>query len=143
MTREWCDWQASITTWVNEKDELGHPDWNPLTCTGMQQFVAYALRHQLGSPGGIDPGGVCEQVFLSMGGFKRVEQIVHEAWSVSLRSPPTMELSTGGADDEEMKKLMQAAQEYAATLYSKLRGQKEASDSLNTAKMDVAAFDTG
>merc|ERR550537_611477 len=81
-------------------------------------------------------------MFLAKGGINKVKSLIQDAWVASLRSGPSMELSTA-VDDAAMKEAMEKAQAYAASIFSKLRGQKEAFDDLNTAKMDTAAFDSG
>lgn len=141
MTKDWCSWQASVTSWVGKKDEYGHPDWDHRTCSNMETLMAFALKDDLNNfETGFSAQQVCKKVFLTIGAVHRTDGLVQDAWSTSLRGAP----AGGGipaGDDAEMKKLLQHAQEYANEIFSKLRGQKAAYDSLNTAKMDTAAFD--
>jgi len=142
MTKDWCLWQASVSSWVGNQEEFGHPDWTHRTCTGMENYVAFALRDQLSDAnGGLSAQQVCKKVFLTIGAVHRSEAIVQDAWATSLRGAPTSGLP--GPDNAEMKKMLQEAQAYANKIFSKLRGQKAAFEDLNTAKMDTAAFDPG
>lgn len=141
MVGSWCTWQASMTSWVGRAQELGHPEWNFRTCSGMQYFVALFLRNELGTSGAIPPGLVCTKIFLEMPAVYRVEQLIKDAWSgpagrkldndLLAAAPPG-----GGVD----KKLLRAMQEYAEGLFSKMRGQRDAFFDLNGAKMDDNAF---
>lgn len=143
QTRGWCHWQASVTSWVGAKEEYGHPDWDFRRCNGMEQFMAFNLRNELktGSTAGIAPQQVCVKILLSTNLVHRVDNMIKEAWAVSLRSAPTSAGSLPSAQDAEMKKLMQASQDAADALYSKLRQRKKAFDDMTAAKMDSAAFD--
>lgn len=138
MTKDWCNWQASITDWVNSGDENGHPDWNYRNCNGMANFVGYALRNNLKD--GMPAGKVCKLLFMAKGAVSRVDALIADAWTTSLRAGPSMELLTAG-DAEANKAAMAKAAAYAASIFGKLRGQKKAFDDINSAKMDTAAFD--
>merc|ERR1719174_1173792 len=81
MTKDWCSWQSSVTSWINARAEFGHPDWDPRTCTNMAQMVAFALRDIVDSEAGIGPQGVCAKIFLSVGAIQRVEEIIADVWS--------------------------------------------------------------
>jgi hypothetical protein len=140
MTKGWCAWQASVTSWVGKKDEYGHPDWDSRTCTNMENFMAFIMHDSLHDfETGWSAQQICKKAFLAIGAVHRTDGLVQDAWSTSTRSGPV----GGGvpaADDAEMNKLLQHAQEYANTIFSKLRGQKTAFDNLNGAKMDTASF---
>mmetsp|Transcript_48356 Transcript_48356/g.87430 ORF Transcript_48356/g.87430 Transcript_48356/m.87430 type:complete len:644 (+) Transcript_48356:98-2029(+) len=144
MTKDWCGWQASVTSWTGLKEEYGHPDWDHRRCAGMVQFMAFALRNELkmDSKDGMSPQQVCKNVFLSINTVHRVDKMIKDAWTVTLRSSPTSAGAIPSADDEAMKELMQKTQEFADGLYSKLRGRKKAFEDLTAAKMDTAAFST-
>lgn len=140
LTKDWCSWQASITDWIGKKGELGHPDWDFRNCNNMAGFVGYALRNLMDV--GLGAGAVCEKMFLAKGAVHKVDSLVQDAWVASLRAGPDLGLSTD-VDDAAMKEALAKAQAYAKSIYDKLRGQKEAFDNLNTAKMDTSAFDKG
>jgi hypothetical protein len=141
MTKDWCSWQSSVTSWVGQSEELGHPDWDQRRCGGMESLTAFALREYLDTNTGLSSAQVCKKLFLTLGAVHRVDQIVNDAWSVSLRAPPGLGLTTAPSNDEEMKALMAEATKFADALFSKLRGQKQAFDAANNAKMDVKAFE--
>jgi hypothetical protein len=141
MTRDWCRYQASVTTWVGKEQEFGHPDWDSRTCEGMSGFVAYALKDDLNSGAGLSSHHICGKLFGAKGAIHRVEQLVKEAWVGSFRSPPEVKTVEGGTDPEMEAKLA-AAQKYAQAIYGKMNAQKTAFDDLNAAKMDTAAFES-
>lgn len=140
MTKDWCRWQSSVTSWVGQKEEYGHPDWKYRDCEAMANYVAYALRDHLSSEKGLGAGNVCAALFIAQGAVHRVDQLVKDAWTVSLRKAPTLASTTALGNDEEIKKLMEKAQAYADGLYNKMRKQAEGFKELNGAKMDTAAF---
>lgn len=140
MAEDWCMWQASTTTWVGKKDEVGHPDWNPRTCDAMSQLVAFALRNTLDSDQGVSPYNVCSQLFLGLSQVHRVDQLVKEGFTTALRSPPSF-TAPNPSDDPEMKKMLKAAQSYADSIFGRLRGQKAAVDKFNAIKMDTKAWE--
>merc|ERR1719378_1134140 len=47
MTKDWCSWQASVTSWVGQKEEYGHPDWDHRTCSNMESFMAFVLKDDI------------------------------------------------------------------------------------------------
>jgi len=142
MTKDWCSWQASVSSWVGKQEEFGHPDWDHRTCANMQTFMAFVLKDSLSdTQTGLNAQQVCKKLFLTIGGVHRTEQIVDQAWVLqSTRSAP----EGGGipsGDDDTMKDMLAEAQKQANKIFSALRGQKSAYEELNTAKMDTAAFD--
>jgi len=140
MTKDWCIWQASVTSWVGADDEMGHPDWDHRTCTGMQALVAYALKDDLSDKyNGLSGIAVCKKVFLAIGTVHRAEGIVAEAWNTATRAAPTSGLPA--VDDAEMKKLMQEVQAHANKVFGAMRGAKAAASAITETKMDTAAFD--
>lgn len=141
LTKGWCVWQASVHTWVGKKEEHGHPDWTHRTCTNMQNLLAFALRDQLSDKySGLSAQQVCKNIFNTINGVHRTNTIiVKEAWAASLRGAPSSGLPA--ADDSEMKKMLQEAQEQANKIFGALRKQKSAYEALNNNKMDAAAFD--
>jgi len=141
MTRNWCRWQSSITTWVGQKEEYGRPDWNRHTCDSMAQLVAFSFRDDLESPAGYTPPQVCRKLFLTIGAVHRVAALVDDAWSISMRGAAAGNAAPPSAGDAEMKKLLQAAASYSDEVFGKLRAQQQAFNDLNTAKMDVSSFD--
>lgn len=141
MTKDWCRWQGSVTSWAGSGDEYGHPDWNFRTCEAMGNLVSFALRNHLDSEAGFTAHNVCTNLFLAHGPIHRVSQFVKEAWQFPmLRTGPDAGVTTA-IDDTEQKKMLQMAQKYADALYGKMRRQKEAFEDLNNAKMDLAAFE--
>lgn len=141
MTKGWCAWQSSVTSWVGKSQEFGHPDWTHRTCSGMQNLIAFSLRDELAdTKTGLSAQQVCKKIFASINSVHRTEAIVKDAWITSLRGAPASGIPA--ADDADMKKMMQEAQAYANKIFSKLRGQKAAFEKLNTKKMDMAAFNT-
>jgi len=143
MTGSWCSWQASMTSWVGRAQELGHPEWNFRTCAGMQYFVAWLLRNELGTSAGRPAGFVCSKYFLSIGAMYTTEKLIKDAWSgPSGRVLDNTRLAvSGGGGGGPDKELMRAMQEYAEALFSKMRGQRDAFMDMNGAKMDESAFD--
>lgn len=142
MTGDWCKWQASMISWIDRKDELGHPDWTASTCDGMTYLLSYILRDILDSSKGISSGRLCKEVFLAMPALHRVKGIVWEAWngqSGRKLDNGLLKISQPSGPDPE---LVRKAQEYAAAIFGKLRAQKEAFSELNDAKMDTSSFDT-
>lgn len=144
MTKDWCGWQASVTSWTGLDEEYGHPDWDLRRCAGMTQFIAFSLRNELktDSTAAMSAQQVCKNIFLASNTVHRVDKMIKDAWVVTLRSAPTSAGSLPSADDEEVKKLMEKTQEYANSLYGKLRDRKKAFQDLTAAKMDSAAFST-
>jgi len=137
MTKDWCNWQSSATSWVGDADITGHPEWDFRRCNGMKALVAFALHNDLDK--GLGAADVCNRVFLTLGAIEWHEGMVKTAWEPGpLRVIKTPGLST--APDPNAKKLLEEAQEYANKMFSKLRGQKEQFNDLNNAKMDDAAF---
>jgi len=140
MTKDWCVWQASVTSWIGKADEMGHPDWTHRTCTNMQNMLSFSLKDELADrESGLSAQQVCKKLFLTIGAVHRTEAIVADAWTMSLRGAPTSGIPA--VDDAEMKRLMQEVQENANKIFNKLRGQKAAFEDLNNAKMDPSAFD--
>lgn len=139
MTKDWCSWQASMTDWIGQKDELGHPDWDHRTCDGMALFMAFALRNNMKD--GLTTHAVCQKLFLAKGAIKKVNKLVKDAWVASLRAHPDLGL-TNAVDEEAAAAALQAAQKYAASIFGKLREQKKAFDDINSAKMDTSSFDS-
>jgi len=137
MTKDWCGWQASMTDWIGQSSELGHPDWDHRTCDSMALFVAYALRNDLQA--GLTSHKVCQKLFLAKGAIKRVNKLIKDAWVASVRGPPIPGLASA-VDDKAAAAALQAAQAYANAIFGKLREQKKAFDDINSAKMDTSAF---
>lgn len=144
LTKAWCTWQASVSSWVGQQDEFGHPDWNHRTCSNMENFMAFNLKDQLPDRHtGLSAQQVCKTVFLTIGAVHRTDSIVHEAWAMqSTRAAPEGGFANPSAGDDGMKELMKQAQEMSQKVFSALRGQKEAYEKLNGAKMDTSAFDS-
>lgn len=142
MTKDWCSWQASVSSWVGKQDEFGHPDWNHRTCTNMQVFMAFVLKDELhDTKSGLGAQQICKKIFLNIGAVHRTESIVQEAWVMqSTRAAPEGGSIPSG-DDQGMKDLMAEAQAAAAKIFGAMRGQKAAFEDLNNAKMDTSAFD--
>lgn len=140
MTKDWCGWQASMTDWIGQKDELGHPDWNHRTCDGMAQFTAFALRNNMKDA--LTSHAVCQKLFLAKGAVKKIAKLIKDAWVASLRASPDLGLANQG-DDAAAAAALQAAQKYAEQIFGKLRDQKKAFDDINGAKMDTSAFGDG
>lgn len=136
MAKDWCSWQASVTSWVGQKNELGHPDWKFETCVGMSNLVAFALKDSLDSDAGLSAPKVCGKLFQALGTVHRVDSLVADAWTLSLRAGPSLGMSVS-VDDAAVKALLAKTQDYASSLYGKLRGQKEAFEDVNKAKMDL------
>jgi len=137
MTKDWCNWQSSVTSWVGNADGTGHPEWDFRRCNGMEQLVTFALKNDLDK--GLGASDVCNRVFLSLGAVEWHENQVKDAWAAGpLRVIKSPGLST--AADPNAEKLLKEAQEYANKLYSKLRGQKEMFNDLNSVKMDDESF---
>lgn len=136
MTKDWCSWQSSVTSWVGDADQTGRPEWDFRRCHNMKMLAAFAVRSHLST--GLTAGAVCNQVFLAFGAAEWHENQVNDAWAVALRSPPKTGLAT--AIDPAMKKVLEDAQKYANSVYSKMRDQKKMFEGLNGAKMDTAAF---
>jgi len=143
MTKDWCAWQASVSSWVGQKDEFGHPDWTHRTCSNMQIFMAYVLKDNLAdTQGGLSAAQVCKKIFLGIGPVHRTESIVSGAWDMqSTRAAPVGGGVPSGSDSG-MADLMAQAQEAANKIFSMMRGQAAAYNDLNNAKMDTAAFDS-
>jgi len=137
MTKDWCGWQASMTDWIGQKDELGHPDWDHRTCDAMELFTAFALRNNMQD--GLTSHAVCQKLFLAKGAIKKINKLIKDAWVASLRKSPDLGLATAG-DDAAAAAALQAAQKYASAIFGKLREQKKAFDDINSAKMDTSAF---
>lgn len=139
MTKAWCGWQSGVASWVGQKEEFGHPDWSPRTCSGMQNLVAFAMRDDLANTtGGFSAQQVCKKIFLTIGSVHRAEGLVKAAWeSPGLRGPPESGLPP--ADDADMQAMLLEAQEYANAVYSKLRHQKVKYEKLNNLRADMAA----
>lgn len=137
MTKDWCNWQSSATSWVGDGDITGHPEWDFRRCNGMKTLVAFALHSDLDK--GLGASDVCNKVFLTLGSIEWHEGQVKDAWAPGpLRVIKTPGLSTKA--DPNAEKLLKEAQEYANKMYSKLRGQKEQFNDLNSVKMDDGAF---
>jgi len=140
LTKSWCAWQASVSSWVDKVQEYGHPDWSHRSCSGMEILVAFALQDRLADhKGGLSSQQVCKEIFLSIDSVHRTEGIVKEAWQSSLRGPPRSGIPS--EDDSEMKSLLKETQDHARKIFQKLRGQKAAYESLNAKKMEATAFD--
>jgi hypothetical protein len=140
LTKDWCTWQASISSWVGMKQEYGHPDWSHRTCTGMQNLLSFALRNELADDKtGLSAQQVCKKVFLAIGSVHRVDELVKNAWELSLRGKPSSGIPA--KSDDEMQKLLKEAQDYSNAIFSKLRAQKSGYDGLNAKRMEVASFD--
>jgi len=140
MTKDWCNWQASMTDWIGQKDELGHPDWNHRTCDAMALFTAFAVRNDMEK--GLTAHAVCQKLFLAKGAVKKVAKLIKDAWVPSLRASPDLGLATA-VDDAAAAAALQAAQKYANAVFGKMREQKKAFDDINEAKMDTSSFDSG
>jgi len=137
MTKDWCNWQSSVTSWVGNADGTGHPEWDFRRCNGMKQLVTFALKNDLDK--GLGASDVCNRVFLALGAVEWHEGQIKDAWAAGpLRVIKSPGLST--AADPAAEKLLKEAQEYANKLYSKLRGQKEMFNDLNSVKMDDESF---
>jgi len=138
LTRDWCTWQAGVSSWIGEKQENGHPDWTHRTCTGMMNLVAFALREDLANTtAGLSAQQVCKQTFLAIGAVHRTDGIIKDAWAQSLRGPPVSGIPA--ADDDEMQMLLRNAQDHANEIFSKLRNQKADYESMNNVKMAATA----
>lgn len=130
-----------MTSWVGRAQELGHPEWNFRTCGGMQYFVAFFLRNELGTSGGLPPGYFCSKFFLEMPALYRVEALIKDAWSGPTgRKLDNERLAVAAPGPGVDKELMRAMQEYAESLFSKMRGQRDAFLDMNGAKMDENSF---
>lgn len=138
MAKDWCNWQSSVTSWVGEADQTGHPEWDFRRCNQMSSFLAFAVHNDLNT--GLGAADVCNRVFLVMGAMDWHQGQIDNAWALGPARVIDAPGLTSAVDDEAAKKLMKAAQDYANTMYSKLRGQKEMYNDLNSAKMDTAAF---
>lgn len=137
MTKDWCNWQSSVTSWVGLVDPLGHPEWDFRRCNNMKALVSFAVRNHLDS--GMTSGDVCTQLFLSMGAIDWHADQVANAWAgATARTIESPGLNS--APDPALKKIMEQAQEYAKSLYGKMQGQKDMFENLNNVKMDQAAF---
>merc|ERR1719311_1906642 len=121
MTKDWCGWQASMTDWIGQKDELGHPDWDHRTCDAMELFTAFALRNNMQD--GLTSHAVCQKLFLAKGAIKKINKLIKDAWVASLRASPDLGLANQ-VDDAAAAAALQAAQKYAASIFGKLREQK-------------------
>jgi len=143
MTKDWCAWQASVSSWVGKQDEFGHPDWDHRTCTNMQVFMSFVLRDDLADKkGGLGAQQICKKVFLTIGGVHRTESIVDDAWVLqSTRAAPVGGFGAPPGADKGMADLMKHAQEFAAKIFGNMRKQKAGFEALNNAKMDASAFD--
>lgn len=140
MTKGWCAWQSSVSSWNGKKEEFGHPDWSHRTCAGMEQLVAFSLKDQLSdTKTGLSAQQTCKNIFLTIGAVHNSEGVVDEAWETSSRDAPASGIPS--ADNTEMKKMLQDAQVYANKIYGKLRSQKAAFEDLNNKKMEASAFD--
>lgn len=138
MTKDWCNWQSSVTSWVGEADQTGRPEWDFRRCNGMASLLAFALHNDLSA--GLGASDVCNKLFLSFGAFDWHQKQVDTAWALGpARVIKDVGLSSS-VDEDAAKKLMEQAAKYAATLQNKLSGQKEMYNDLNGAKMDSAAF---
>jgi len=142
MTKGWCAWQASVSSWIGKQQEFGHPDWTHRTCSGMENLVSFSLQDHLGdTKTGLSAQQVCKNIFLAISAVHRTDGIVKEAWSTSLRAAPSSGIPA--ADDGDMKKLLDNAQAYASQVFGKLRAQKAAYGKLNQQKIETSAFDIG
>jgi len=142
LTKDWCIWQSSVTSWVGAADEMGHPEWGHRTCTGMQGLVAYALKDDLSDTyHGLSGISVCKKIFLAIGAVHRADAIVADAWAVPGGAGRAPSSGVPAVDDAEMKKLMEAVQAHANKVFASLRGVKAAVSALTDAKMDTSAFD--
>merc|ERR1719313_3224826 len=122
MTKDWCSWQASVSSWVGKQDEFGHPDWTHRTCSNMEMFMAFVLKDDLpNKQAGMTAAQICKKVFLNIGAVHRMDTIVADAWVLqSTRSAP----EGGGipaASDSGMQDLMKHAQEYASKVFNAMR----------------------
>jgi len=141
MTKGWCAWQASVSSWAGKQEEFGHPDWTHRTCSGMGGLVAFALRDHLDDTTiGFSAQQVCKNVFLSIGAVHRTDGLVKGAWETSLRGAPSSGIPA--KSNEEMQQMLQEAQAYANKIFGQLRNQKAAFETLNGKKMEMASFDT-
>jgi len=137
MTKDWCTWQSSVTSWVGQADPLGHPEWDFRRCNNMMTLLSFALRNHLDT--GLTSGNVCTQLFLSIGAIDWHDQAVKDAWAAATaRTIQAPGLTTTA--DPALKKAMEEAQEYAKNLYGKMQGQKDMFNNLNDVKMDESAF---
>jgi len=148
MTKDWCGYQSAMVAWIGRGDELGHPDWNFRRCSGMAYLVTLAMRDHLDSPAGFPGGAVCTNIFPIMGAMRRLEKLIMATpppWSIQPErklDAGRLSLSTPVADPEAVAAVLKATQEYAAKLMGKLRGQRDAFNDLNTAKMDESSFES-
>merc|ERR1719453_1504053 len=142
MTKDWCAWQASVSSWVGKKEEFGHPDWTHRSCSNMQVFMAFVLKEELADKkGGLSAQQICKKVFLNIGAVHRTNSIVDDAWVLqSTRAAPEGS-GIPAAADTGMADLLKNAQEYANKVFSAMRKQATAYNDLNNAKMDASAFD--
>lgn len=139
MTKDWCNWQGSVSSWVGQKEEFGHPDWSSRTCSSMEGLVGFALREQLAdTTEGLSAQQVCKNIFLAIGTVHRTEGLVKGAWESSLRGPPSSGIPA--ADDADMQMLLKDAQAYANRVFSRMRQQKVNFQKLNNMKTEMAAF---
>lgn len=138
MLRDWCSWQASVTTWVGQKDEYGHPDWDQGTCKGMEQLVSFAFRNNLDTTIAFSPQQACKKMFLGSRAVHKYDEIVLDAWSQWSRSPAAV------SEDIEMKDLLHASQQHSDEVFANLRGQAAAYEKLQSAQSATAqAVDEG
>lgn len=142
MTKDWCDWQSSVTSWVGQGEEYGHPDWNHHTCDAQASLIAFSLRDQLNDAGGMGSQSICKKIFLTIGLVHRVDSIVADAWEGSLRGAPSGGPVPPGPDDPGMKALMEQAAAYAGSVFETMRKDKKAYEDMANVKMDVSAWES-
>lgn len=150
MTRDWCKWQGSATTWVNGDEgsdgkrgppPRGHPDWDARRCNNMADLVAFAVRDSLDT--GLAPQEVCSKVYLALKKVHRVDQLVKDAWTQNGMRRVNMGDDVHAAESEANSQAlkMKQMQDYTSSLFAKLRGQKDAFDEMNGAKKELARFE--
>lgn len=141
LTKDWCQWQSSVYTWMGQKEEFGHPDWNGRTCMGMRDLVAFAMRDDLDNASeGFSAQQVCKNVFLGIGALHRADELVKGAWQRTQRSTKAG-LDVPAADNPEVQGMLKAAQEYANQVYSRMRNQRAAYQELASAKANAVHYD--
>jgi len=128
MTKDWCNWKASVQDWTGTSQEYGRPDWSFRNCNNMASVLGFALRNTLDD--GLPAMKVCKNIFLSLGAVHRVDSLVADAWSASLRGLGSLGLATS-VDGDAAKAVMDANKAYQDKIVGKMRAQKEAFNEAN------------
>lgn len=140
MARDWCAVQSMLPDPDDPNGFPKHPEWDFHSCTRIGQLLALSLRVELSNIVPIGSMEVCKKMFLSLGVLHRVDRMVHEAWSISGRSPG-QSLSPPSEDDPEQQELARAASKHAREVYEQLKQAKEAEQLAAEARASVAGWD--